>query len=378
MAAAARNFWINDKARFQAFDTAPQSRMRHEEVPCEFWQDNSYTDVYWHSRRYVMGDHSGPLNVYGPSERELHLFVCYLTLPRAKAQGVHLYKMQTPRVLDAVCKAQSLQNPTRCARASAKLGYLARIRGVKSIGKQNLKLQAVTGIDPRTLKGILAKAINEIHMPHEQADFIKAHVSVVISSERTWHLRGRNHRNCAKDFDITRMPPLGGFAAWKARQFEEVKLIEQSLDVPLVVESKLVSMQYRDEVKRLATLLNFPPELRDRLIRDYSEVVAVCARDAETAASRRYTEEFKCEPKSILVGLDRNGKAAAIMHESVYRAGMQDTYARDTAHYEAITDPATAASAIHDCEQRIWELQPRWMYQRPLKLGYEYLNLKEK
>jgi hypothetical protein len=57
---------------------------------------------------------------------------------------------------------------------------------------------------------------------------------------------------------------------------------------------------------------------------------------------------------------------------------MQDTYARDTAHYEAITDPATAASAIHDCEQRIWELQPRWMYQRPLKLGYEYLNLKEK
>jgi len=249
---------------------------------------------------------------------------------------------------------------------------------VKSIGKQNLKLQAVTGIDPRTLKGILAKAINEIHMPHEQADFIKTHVSVVISSERTWHLRGRNHRNCAKDFDITRMPPLGGFAAWKARQFEEVKLIEQSLDVPLVVESKLVSMQYRDEVKRLATLLNFPPELRDRLIRDYSEVVAVCARDAETAASRLYTEEFKCEPKSILVGLDRNGKAAAIMHESVYRAGMQDTYARDTAHYEAITDPATAASAIHDCEQRIWELQPRWMYQRPLKLGYEYLNLKEK
>ncbi len=66
------------------------------------------------------------------------------------------------------------------------------------------------------------------------------------------------------------------------------------------------------------------------------------------------------------------------MSEQTYRAGMLDTYAGDKDHYQVLTDPEEVKAAWRDAEKRIWTALPMWIPQRPMKVGFEYLNLKEK
>ena len=102
------------------------------------------------------------------------------------------------------------------------------------------------------------------------------------------------------------------------------------------------------------------------------------------STATRHTSHSRSAPvaqiaeKKALVGLDGNPKAAAVMTEAMYRAGMQDTYAKDTAHYEVITDKNEAEAAIAAAEKRTWAALPVWLRNKPLTTGYEYLNLKEK
>ena len=110
-----------------------------------------------------------------------------------------------------------------------------------------------------------------------------------------------------------------------------------------------------------------------------SKVVAHSADAAKTPLSKEYIQDFyKIPGKTVLVGLDRNPKAAAVMTEGCYRAGMADTYAGDKEHYEVITDEAKAKQAIAEVQKRVHDALPRWVRQRDFTTGYEYLNLKEK
>ena len=84
------------------------------------------------------------------------------------------------------------------------------------------------------------------------------------------------------------------------------------------------------------------------------------------------------EKNQILVGLDRNPKAVAVMSLGTYRAGMEDTYFQDREHYEVITDEEEKRKALFDCDVRVRRALPAWFPSRPTLFGYEYLNLKEK
>ena len=69
-----------------------------------------------------------------------------------------------------------------------------------------------------------------------------------------------------------------------------------------------------------------------------SAAVLSCARSVQTQASDHYLPLFDVEKNQILVGLDRNPKAVAVMSLGNYRAGREDTYFQDKEHYEVITD----------------------------------------
>ena len=45
---------------------------------------------------------------------------------------------------------------------------------------------------------------------------------------------------------------------------------------------------------------------------------------------------------------------------------------------EGFYEERQAKQLIAETESKIWNALPRWMVQRPLTIGYEYLNLKEK
>ena len=101
-------------------------------------------------------------------------------------------------------------------------------------------------------------------------------------------------------------------------------------------------------------------------------------RPSTTTASEEHCRSFELEEKQVLVGLDENTRSAAVMAEQTYRAGMADTYAADTDHYEVLTDPKEAKAALDAAEERIWAAWPRWIPKLPMEIGIEYLNLKEK
>ena len=155
-------------------------------------------------------------------------------------------------------------------------------------------------------------------------------------------------------------------------------LIDKSFDVPRIVARRDVSRSYRSEVSKYAAALGLPNALKNEMLRVVSSIVQHSSELALTPEAKKYMEDFeRLEKHEVLVGLDRNPKAAAVMTESTYRAGMQDTYAKDVDHYEVILD-AKMAKAIEDIQQRVWRALPSWMQRKPVKLGHEYLNLKEK
>ena len=118
--------------------------------------------------------------------------------------------------------------------------------------------------------------------------------------------------------------------------------------------------------------------MRNDLCRKVSWAVHHTVKERATLESQQYCADFVVEDRHVLVGLDRNPKSAAIMSEQTYRAGMMDTYAGDKDHYEVLTDPAAVKAIWRDAEQRIWKALPRWVPQRPMRVGFEHLNFKEK
>ena len=162
------------------------------------------------------------------------------------------------------------------------------------------------------------------------------------------------------------------------RRKEEVKLADKSLDVPLSVEARELSRLYRQQIAKLAFNTGMDKPVRSELCRKLSWAIHHTVRERETEASREYCAEFELEERQVLVGLDRNPKSAAVMSEQTYRAGMLDTYAGDKDNYQVLTDPEAVKAAWRDAEKRIWKALPRWIPQRPMKVGLEHLNLKEK
>ena len=135
---------------------------------------------------------------------------------------------------------------------------------------------------------------------------------------------------------------------------------------------------YRQQIAKLAFATAMDKTLRNELCRKVSWAIHHTVREQATPASVEYCADFDVEERQVLVGLDRNPKSAAVMSEQTYRAGMLDTYAGDTEHYQVLTDKEEVKAAWRDAEKRIWEALPRWIPQRPMKVGFEYLNLKEK
>ena len=66
------------------------------------------------------------------------------------------------------------------------------------------------------------------------------------------------------------------------------------------------------------------------------------------------------------------------MPKTVYREGMREVYGRDPDHHELIFNADKQEQAIREAEENTWNALPRWIPRRPILLGFEYLNLKEK
>jgi hypothetical protein len=341
------------------------------------WQTASFGDLYKEEQlRQVW---PGPLDIYDPSETGVHLLAARLAQPKIRATGVHLYKLQRDHLLRVLEAAEARANRSQRASATAKVRYLMKVRGCKSTAKQFLKFETIPGVQKRDLANALGKTIDDADLTKEQKDFFQKRLFVVMSAEQTYHLRGRTHRRCAKSFDVTRVPQTGTFSAWKARKSDEVTLIDKSLDVPRIVSQAEISKSYRAQVSKFAFALQLPQVVKNEMMRVVSSIVFHSAQLVHTPEAEKYVEAFEqLEERQILVGLDRNPKAAAVMTEGMYRAGMQDTYAKDTAHYTVITDEKEAKAAIERAEQKIWAALPRWIRRKLLTIGYEYLNLKEK
>ena len=126
-------------------------------------------------------------------------------------------------------------------------------------------------------------------------DFYEKRVQVVQTAERTFHVRGRNHRICAKEFDVLKASPADTFAGWKARQHEEVKLADKSLDVPRSVDAKELSRMYRQQIAKLAFATAMDKTLRNELCRKVSWAIHHTVRERATPASVEYCADFDVE-----------------------------------------------------------------------------------
>ena len=102
----------------------------------------------------------------------------------------------------------------------AKVRYLCRVRGIRSTAKQMLKFETIPGLEKTTLQGLVLSTIQASGLSEAQKHFYENRVQVVQTAERTFHVRGRNHRVCAKEFDVLKASPPDTFAGWKARQQE--------------------------------------------------------------------------------------------------------------------------------------------------------------
>jgi len=261
----------------------------------------------------------------------------------------------------------------------AKIRYLMKVRGFRSTAQQFLKFEQIPGVSKSLLRAGIMKTLGDAKLSEEQRLFFEKRIQVVMSAEQTFHRRGRDHRRCAKDFDLRKAPSPSSFQGWKARKSDEVVLLDKSLDVPRIVEKCEVSRAYRREVARMAACLGMPNDTRNDLMRVVSRVVAQSAELVATPVSEAYVAELESIPEGqVLVGLDRNPKSAAVMTKGCYRAGMMDTYALDVDHYKVILDEAQGKKAVADAQERVWQAMPKWVRRKNLTVGYEYLNLKEK
>ena len=83
-----------------------------------------------------------------------------------------------------------------------------------------------------------SRMLKQLGLSDERTQFVSSRLRLVQGAERTLHTRGRNHRIAAKKFDITKVPARDSFAAWRSRQWEEIKVIEHSLDAPSIARAR--------------------------------------------------------------------------------------------------------------------------------------------
>ena len=86
--------------------------------PIARWKTDTYTEAHHH---HQLGQPPGPVNIYDDSELARRLMASFLSQPRSRAVGVHLYKMTTVHLLARLADAEQLDNQTRSASAVAKL-----------------------------------------------------------------------------------------------------------------------------------------------------------------------------------------------------------------------------------------------------------------
>ena len=269
----------------------------------------------------------GPVDVFVNTEAGRRLLVSALALPKVRATSVLLFRLTTDHSLLLLEDAELLRGNARSASALAKIRYLCRVRGIRSTAKQMLTFETIPGLQRQTLRGLVLSTIAESNLSDARKQFYEKRVQVVQTAERTFHVRGRNHRVCAKEFDVLKASPPDSFAGWRARQFEEVKLADKSLDVPRSVDAKELSRMYRQQIARMAFVTGLEKGVRNELCRKVSWAIHQTVHDRSTPESTEYCEAFELEDKQVLVGLDRNPKSAAVMSEQTYRAGMRDAYA---------------------------------------------------
>ena len=176
----------------------------------------------------------------------------------------HLYAL--------INKAEMLDNTIRRASAQAKLRYLGKIRGIRTTAKQYVKVEKVPGVDVNEIGTMMRKITREHDKSTEKQESVCSRIHTVQKAERTFHLRARDHRECAKTWDQTKMHGKGTQTEWKATKGENVgiRLIEESLDVPKVVQRRDLSRAYRAEVARVAEALRVSKQAKNEIIRGVS------------------------------------------------------------------------------------------------------------
>ena len=379
------NFWGDAEQQRKCFTwdlirrERDATRKKASGVPTALWHAELPIDTY---RRYqeklgmIAGIRvQGPLDMY--DEEFDDVFLQHLGTPKKAATAVFLYRLTTPAMVRLLNRAQDLPRETKRSAIVAKLAYLLKIRGVLSVAEQHVRVPKVGNLSAASLRATIAKCIRQSPVEMGRQDFWLSKLKIHESAEPSLHRHARDHRIVAKEFDIKREEARTEHEKWRARRWDPIVIMEESLDVPAVVDPKFLSKRVRSEVCRWMHTVGMPKIVKKHILQEIRTDIWFVDQPRPGPLQRVFAKQFEVGPEETLVGLDRNVRAAARMTRATYEAGLYDTYVRDTIHYRVVpTDGEDEALAR--MRQQVNRALPRWMRRRPMSIGREYTNIKEK
>ena len=202
--AVALNFWTDQHQQEKCFTWRLVGKGDEKELegkPTELWHPETPLQTYTRMQRSVPGE-CGPLNMY--DEEYMEVLLQHLGTPRQQATGIHLYKCTTPYLVRCVNRARALPRETKKNAIVTKLGYLLRIRGIRSVAPQHVRVPKLPDLEPDVVRQAITRAIRQSPVEDGRQTFWLDNLNVHATAEPSFHRYARGHRQVAKAFDPRR------------------------------------------------------------------------------------------------------------------------------------------------------------------------------
>ena len=118
----------------------------------------------------------------------------HLGTPKKQATAIHLYKLTTPFLVKCINRAKKLPRETKRSAVTAKITYLLRTRGVRSVAEQHVRVPKLPGLEPDVIKDAIARAVRQSPVEESRQDFWLDNLRVHGTAEPSYHRYARGHR----------------------------------------------------------------------------------------------------------------------------------------------------------------------------------------
>lgn len=394
------NFWDDHEQQRRCYEwklvrRSTKDLPKVDAIPLEQWHRETPGETYLrHIRRlapigesdpppglwYPGGFHGrpvvfGPVNMY--DEKHSEVYLQHLGTPKISATSSHLYKLSTVYLHQLVLDAQKLPKTAKRTTILAKLGYLLRIRGVRSIGAQHVRVPRVGHLGANSIRSAIIRGIRQCPVEDTRQEFWIQGLHVHEQAEPSFHRHARDHRIVAREFDLNKWEALPEFEKWRAQRSEPIDVLAESLDTPASVDPKHISRMVRRELFSWFYSVGMPRVAKRSIALQVQREVWATTPRHFNRLTQCYVRQFGVTEDETLVGLDRNIRAAARMKRTTYCAGLYNTYVADRTHYRIIP-PEAEQEELKKMTRNVNAALPRFIRRRPMTIGREYLNLKEK